>query len=102
MSAKLDNRIQARIYSAPTGLGGRHSGGKLRHRMVLVVPNLEDYEVDLLNVSHGDNVYPVFAQLKDQRVDEIGSENELLEWLRHSFASETTRRALGSLLSLAS
>lgn len=69
--------------------------------MVLVVPSLEGYEFDLLNLSHGDNVYPVFAQLKDQQVDDLGSEKELLEWLRVSFASETTRRALGSVLSLA-
>ncbi len=102
LSAKLDNRIQARIHSTPAGYGDRQINIKLRHRMVLVVPNLEDYELDLLNVSHGDNVYPVFAQLKDQHpAAEIGSEKELLEWLRVSFASETTRRALGSLLSLA-
>ncbi len=74
----------------------------LRHRMVLVVPSLEDYELDLLNLSHGDNVYPVFAQLKDQEIGEIGSEKELLEWLRVSFASDSTRRAIDSLRSLAS
>ncbi len=70
--------------------------------MVLVVPGLADYEFDLLNLSHSDNVYPVFAQLKDQQVDDLGSEKELLDWLRVSFASATTRRALGSVLSLAS
>ncbi len=101
LSAKLDNRIQARIYSAPIGFGRLH-GGKLRHRMVLVVPSLEDYELDLLKLWHGDDVYPVSAQFKDGPEYEIGTEKELLEWLRVSFASETTRRALGSLLSLAS
>ena len=101
LSAKLDNRIQAKVYTAPTGFGDRRLKIKLRHRMVLVVPSLEDYELDLLNLSHGDNVYPVSAQLKDGPEYEVGGEKELLEWLRDSFASETTRRALGSLLSLA-
>ena len=108
LSAKLDGKVQARVYSAPIDQFSRSDyrssnvKAKLRHRMVLVVPSLEDYELDLLNLAHGDDAYPLLAQLRDKEDRSvIHDENALVEWLREAFASQSTRRALSSLLSLA-
>ena len=69
--------------------------------MILVVPSLENYELDLLSLGHGDEPYPVFAQLKDDIAEHLESEQELIDWLRSAaLSSPTTRRAIDSLRSL--
>lgn len=100
LTTRLENKIRARVDSSPVGRRDRVEGMKLRHQMLLVVPSLEDYELELLSLAQGDSLYPVFAQLKDEPSEIIENEAELLDWLRSAFSSGITRRALGSILSL--
>ncbi len=102
LSAKLGNKIHARVDSRPAvGFSRQHDLAlALRHRLLLVVPSLEDYTLDFLNLAQGDELYPILAQLKAKDQVLLKDEEALVNWLREAFASETTRNTLSSLLSL--
>ncbi len=102
LSAKLDNRILARVDSRPSGgyIAAHNFERALCHRLVLVVPSLEDYTLDFLNLTQGEEAYPIVAQLKAKDSVLLKNEEALVLWLREAFASETTRNTLSSLLSL--
>jgi len=103
LSSKLNHRIRARVRTEPFARFSseyKKSGFRLRHTLVLVVPSLEDYELDLLNLVQKEDMYPILAQLKDEDPAPMEGEEELMNWLRDAFASQTTRRALSSLLAL--
>lgn len=108
LSGKLNKRVIARVETRRIASGdaffGRHKTqrliGQLQHRMLLVVPDLDNYELELLMLVHGEESYPIMARLKAEPLVRIQNEEELLGWLRQAFASDITRRALSSLLSL--
>ena len=112
LSAKLDNQILARVDSRPATsftYDVAFSSSAIRsrfipsisHRLLLIVPSVEDYTLDLLNLVQGEELYPIFAQIKAKDQVPLKDEEALVNWLRQAFASQTTRSILGSLLSLA-
>ena len=96
LSAKLNNRILAKVVSQSTLV----PSPRVRHRLVLVVPSLENYQLDLLGFSQNEEIYPVVAQLRAEEPATLENEQAFIDWLRRAFASTTTRRTLSSLLSL--
>ena len=74
-------------------------GGKFVHVFWIEVPSL-DYRYKLFELSHSvDSFYPLST---DQWVEggrvELGSEDELREYLKTAFASEKTKKLVDTLL----
>lgn len=110
LAGKTQNRVRGRVDSRMAGrpwhtgeVSGVADETVFRHRLILVVPYLEDYEVDLLSIYHGAHQYPVIARLtKGDRYEELADEAALLEWLRQAFRSAEARSIMSTLLSVAS
>lgn len=73
-----------------------------RHRLIIVVPALENYEVELLSLSHSTAPYPVVARIiRREEYTQLHSEDQLKEWLRDALASPESRELISTLLSVA-
>jgi hypothetical protein len=77
-----------------------HQDGLL-HRFSIYAPTL-NYVVELLNVSHGPDPYPVHVQsvrgLPNARFAPLNSEEEFIDWLKTALSSPETKRILAVLL----
>jgi hypothetical protein len=75
---------------------------EFRHRFLIVVPALEDYELELLTLYQGTNQYPIAAQLiRSDTADVLENESSLTAWLKKAFASPAARNSLRTLMSMA-
>lgn len=115
-------REQAAALGKKTGhlLEGRVStrtdaDGEFIHTFSVVAPTLDNYAYRLFSIYHGAEAYPVTVPYPE-RIDlgtyrsglpsvggslKIGSEKELLDFLRAVLNSDKTKRVLGSLLAQA-
>ncbi len=111
LAAHTGHKLRARVATQPDESGLLNgSNWKLaeqikpffRHRLVIVVPALEDYELDLVSLYQGMNLYPIAAHLvKQDNVDLLEDEPSLKNWLKKAFSSPATRNSLRTLLSMA-
>jgi hypothetical protein len=80
--------------------------GWFKHSFYIVAPALDNYTYSLFWIEHGVDQYPVqapknpdIAALTDTTtIVTIGSERELLEYIRNVLNSDKTKRVVGSLL----
>ena len=103
LAAHTGHKLRARVATQPD-VSELLSGPnwKFRHRLVIVVPALEDYELDLVSLYQGMNFYPIAAHLvKQDNVDLLEDEPSLKNWLKKAFSSPATRNSLRTLLSMA-
>jgi len=107
LSRKSKGLLQAQVETSLTGT--------ISHRLVLVVPALENYRYRLLRLHHSQAVYPVYIDESPVFVQgtttwnpERRTETTVLEdegsfrsWLRTVLAAPETKRILESLLAQA-
>lgn len=88
----------------------------IHHRLLLVVPALDNYRYELLSVHHSITVYPVYVDSspvpftpgESKGIDGflarrmIQDEERFREWLKEVFGATETRRILDNLLAQAS
>jgi hypothetical protein len=88
----------------------------IHHRLVLVVPALDNYRYELVGFHHSHNLYPVFIdsspvpprreiiRLREDFVADqiLPDEDSFREWLRTVFGATETKRILDNLLAQAS
>lgn len=74
---------------------------QFRHRVVIVVPSLENYELEILNLYQGIEAYPVVAESKASTSTTLRDQDALIGWLKGALGSEATKKTLSTLLSLA-
>ena len=112
LAAHTGHKLRARVATEPCALEDvygpiwRQSFGQLkpqfRHRLIIVVPALEDYELDLVSLYQGMDLYPIAAELvKQDNRALLDDELNLKNWLKGAFSSPATRSSLRTLLSMA-
>ncbi len=111
LAARTGHKLRARVATEPFALQSygpswRQSFGQLkpqfRHRLIIVVPALEDYELDLVSLYQGMDLYPIAAELvKQEDRALLDDELNLKNWLKKAFSSPATRNSLRTLLSMA-
>jgi hypothetical protein len=89
-------------------LGGRVDtsitpAGRFKHSFYIVAPALDNYTYNLFWIEHDTDQYPVLVPKLDPAVPgpsevKIGSENELVEYIRTVFNSDKTKKIVGGLL----
>ena len=88
----LEGRVTTRVYA-------QGEDRLFQHTFSVVAPALDGYTYRLLEVKHGLDPYPVTVGVSPTYVEEeLASEAEFIEYLRRVFASDETRRIIGSLL----
>jgi hypothetical protein len=88
LGPKTRNLIEARVVTSSYG-------DTLVHNFCLVAPSLDSYKYELFSVTHAiPELYPVQVS----RNVELGTEQELLEWLRKQLSSPETKKIIGILL----
>ena len=113
LGKKTSNLVEAEVvqYSSPTP-------GKFDYTFYIVAPVLDNYKYKLFTISHGIDSYPVTIYVGEDMQAEIDlaeidltepreklvaeSESEFVEVLKKIFSTEKTKRAIGTLLSMAS
>ncbi len=78
--------------------------GDFYHELVLVVPALDDYQYDLLQLTHRIDLYPLeLEHYSDKSLNQtVNSELELNIALQRALSSEKTKRIIASLIGQAS
>lgn len=109
LATATDNKLRARVetigykqhYTVTQASLGMLQP-QFRHRMVIVVPSLENYELEILNLYQGLEAYPVAAESKASAfADTLRDQDALIAWLKKTLGSEATKKTLSTLLSLA-
>lgn len=106
LSLKTRHQVTARVDTQPFVAGLSIDNDffrpQFRHRLILVVPKLEDYELELLSIYHQVAFYPLAAIAgKREEAKLLKNESELMDWLKQTFGSQETRKVLSTLVSLA-
>ena len=111
LATHTGHKLRARVATQPSGHELLAPGlnwvlrnklePQFRHRLIIVVPALEDYELDLVSLYQGMDVYPIAAQLVNHDTAVLlEDEPSLKNWLKNAFSSPATRDALRTLLSM--
>ena len=76
------------------------SGKDFLHSLFLVAPALDNYSYQLLSVRHPPEIYPLgLYDYPNDREAVCHTEEQLIEQLRRTFASEATKKVINALLS---
>jgi hypothetical protein len=101
LTRKSKGLIEAQVETAASGLN-------IAHKLVLIVPALDDYRYPLLQIFHAVTpLYPVYVNegpiedVGDVHPRQLSDEGSFREWLRETLASNRTKDILESLLAQA-
>ena len=88
-------------------------GGSVYHRLVIVVPALENYRYSLLSLHHPPTLYPVYVDEEPKLPGgvayslipiegrQLADQDQFRAWLRSALARDETKHVLESLMAQA-
>ena len=90
LGRKTNYLLNGRVFT-------RTEGTRFIHEFEIIAPALDDYSYKLFSIEHGPDPYPVVVPTRPA-VAPIGSETELIGFVRDVLNSEKTKKVVGSLL----